>query len=76
MKDPSIVGVADGWNAITIPSRIVLQFFLATPILKVERRVGDDELELLVLELILPESVGVLLSEISGNSSYPKIHLC
>ena len=75
IENPGIVGVGGRRNLVTCPTRIVAQLVLLTPVLLVERRIGHDEVGFETLMLVVVESVGLLLSQVAGNSADGEVHL-
>ena len=60
--DPCEVGVALRWGAV-LPAYVVLEF-LSSPVLQVEGRVSEDEIEFLGLVQVLEERVGIMIAQI------------
>ena len=68
---PCEVGVAHRRDAV-LPAYVLLELVTA-PILQVERRVGQDEVELLALVLVVEERVCIV-TQISLDAADREIH--
>src|SRR5690606_5680357 len=71
--DPRIVGVAHGRYA-ELPAHVFAQA-LAAPVGDVERRVGEDEVELEVAQLVLVEAAFVVPADVGIDAAHRQVHL-
>ena len=72
MLDPRIVGIARRWNAV-FPTNIIFEFILS-PIREVERRICHDKVRFQGLMQVVEESISVIRSEVSINTTDSHIH--
>lgn len=70
--DPREVGVALRWGAV-LPAYVVLKF-LPSPVLQVEGRVSEDEIEFLGLVQVLEERVGIMIAQIRVDAADREVH--
>ena len=71
--EPSVVGVAHRGHA-ELPAGVLTQP-IATPIGDVERRIGEDEVGLEVLQLVLVEATLVVPADVGVDTAHREVHL-
>lgn len=70
--DPREVGIALRRGAV-LPAHVVLKF-LPSPVLQVEGRVREDEIEFLGLVQVLEERVGIMITQIRVDATDREVH--
>jgi len=71
---PPIICVAY-WRSAELPAHILAQTF-AAPVRDVERRIGEDEIELLVAPFVLVEAALVVPGDAAGvDAAHREVHL-
>ena len=75
IENPSIVGIRGRRHVITIPTRIVRQLIVRSPVFLVERRISHNEIGFQIFVTVIGKGVGGIIAQVGCDTTNSKVHL-